>query len=142
MDRQVADHNWSGEEFVMWIFSGHDNAGQTESGFHIKKVREAAPQFKRIYTAKLNDRASIKLTVRTFMNSRMWSGKLTQPNGRWVLFDPKAVADKILDQILLPLVKDRCREAFSLDREFLNSHPREYVDEHGAIWRRCPLARP
>ncbi len=120
----------------MGFFRNHDNAPSPQGDIHIEDVRQDAPEFKRLYTGKLDERARIKIDCHTFMRSRMFSGELTQPNGRWILFDPEAIADKIIDPLLVPLVQGFVDQALKLDREFLASDPVEFTDENGRRWRR------
>lgn len=110
---------------------------KTDSGISVKNVHADAPPFKRTYTTKLSDRASVEVTTKTFIGSRMNSGELTQPNGRWLLFDPERIADKILDPVLVPLVEAFVKEVFELDKAFMASKPSEFTDDHGTTWRRC-----
>jgi hypothetical protein len=74
----------------------------------VKDIRADAPKFARSYTVKLDDRATLRVTIKSFLG-RYSSGELTQPNGRWVFFDPDRIADKILDPVLLPLVERYCK---------------------------------
>lgn len=101
---------------------------------------EEAPRFARVYEARLDDRASIAVTMRSrsYGRERMASGELTQKNGRWVLFDPRAVADKILDPLLVPLIQRHVDEIFRLDAEFMQAAPSRFVDERGQAWSRLP----
>jgi hypothetical protein len=120
----------------MGIFSGRDHAETTPSGMNVENVREDVPAFGRHYSAQLDDGRSIKVTMKTFMGSRMCDGELDQAFGRWVLFDPHAIADKMLDPNLVPKVKAACEEIFALDRAYMASNRPEFVDEHGTTWRR------
>ena len=79
----------------------------------------------------------ITVTCRTFISrSRNRSGELTQPNGKWVLFDPDAVAEKILDPMLVPIIKEACAAIRKIDDDFIASRPGEFIDEDGCRWRR------
>lgn len=119
-------------------FWDKDKIATTESGISIKAVREDAPKFKREYTAKLDDGRSIKVTMYTIWRGRRTSnGELTQRDGKWVLFDPERVAEKILDPALVPKINARVKEIFSLDRAFMHNQPGEFTDETGAVWRRA-----
>ena len=90
----------------------------------ITKKPEDAPRFKRLYNVKLNNSASMTITIYTLWKGRRTrSGELTQPNGRWVLFDPDAVAEKILDPLLVPLIEQWVKKIYALDDEFTRSSP-------------------
>lgn len=104
----------------------------------VKSIREDRPMFGREYSMPLDHR-SVKVTARSSSGLGRWlSGELTQSNGRWVLFDPDAIADKILDPALVPLVEKACREIMAIDDEFMASRPRSFVDEGGVTWVRQP----
>jgi hypothetical protein len=126
-------HRW---EHKMWFSPKHEVVVVTDESMRIENVREDAPAFKRIYKGHLDARCSITVTMKTSYGSRYKSGELTQPNGRWVLFDPDEVADKILDPVLVPLVQSFCDAAEVQDKAFIQSDPREFSDEHGARWVR------
>lgn len=109
----------------------------TEDGIHIDSVREYVPRFKRVYSARINERATIKIEIYSANGlGRMKSGELTQPNGRWVLFDPDAIANQILDPILVPLVQRYVDAVYTLDKQFLSSDPGYFTDERGVKWQR------
>jgi hypothetical protein len=78
----------------------------------------------------------VKVSIHTSCGSRFDLGELTQPGGRWVMFDPKDPAEKILDRELVPLVIAACKEIFELDNAFMKSDPGEYIDEKGQTWKR------
>lgn len=104
----------------------------------IKEVREDRPSFKREYEVPVDHRV-VKITARSSAGLGRWySGELTQPGGRWVLFDPERIADKILDPALVPLVEVACRDILSIDRAFMASRPNSFVDEGGSTWVRQP----
>jgi hypothetical protein len=105
----------------------------------IRDVPEDTPKFKREYTAKLTKNATVTITMRTyfsFSSKRDSSGELTQPDGRWILFNPDRVADKILDPVLVPLVKQYVKKIYEMDEAFIAGQPSEFTDEHKTIWRR------
>ncbi len=107
------------------------------NGIRVALEPEERPKFKRTYTKELTSGRRITLTARTFIGSgRYFHGELTQPGGRWVLFDPREIADKILDPALVPLVEAFCKEAIRLDRIFMENQPGEFVDEGGSKWHR------
>jgi hypothetical protein len=108
----------------------------TASGITVVNVRNDAPRFKRQYKAKLDNRCVIEVVCDTFLG-RNFRGELTQPNGNHVYFDPKRIADKIIDPLLVPLVERACDEIEALDRAYMKSDPGEFVDERGVKWRRA-----
>ena len=100
--------------------------------------REDRPKFERVYEAQLTREVSIKVKLYTsYGGSRYDMSDLRQRDGRWVLFDAKRPADKILDRELLPHVERACEQILMLDRDFLRSDPSEFVDELGHTWRRA-----
>jgi hypothetical protein len=108
---------------------------QTDSGIHIQNIAGDSPEFERIYTANLSNGVSIKIVMKIFLNSMFKSGELTQSNGRWILFDPDAVADKIIDPVLVPQVEKYIEEIYALDKEYRHTQI-EYIDKNGVKWRR------
>lgn len=109
----------------------------TSGTIKITKHPQDRPRFKRLYNVDLNNRASMTITIYTlWKGTRTRNGQLTQPNGRWVLFDPDAVAEKILDPLLVPLIEQWVKKIYALDDEFISSRPNEFVDEDGISWRR------
>lgn len=108
------------------------------TGITVSTKPEDRPRFTRIYTKQLDSRARVKVEAKTFLSrrDRYFSGELTQPNGRWVLFDPKEVAEKILDPTLVPLIEAFVAEAMRLDRAFMANDPGEFVDEDRVKWQR------
>src|SRR5271154_5352658 len=119
----------------MGIFSKHDRVQETASGINVESIRSEVPEFRRVYNARLDARASVKIEIRTSYGHRSANGELTQPNGRWILFDPDRIADKILDPTLVPLVERYVAEIIELDRQFVKSDPGEFIDVQGATWR-------
>lgn len=105
----------------------------------VKDIHEERPRFKREYTACLDYRASIKITVqnRWFRNSTDFSGELIQPNGRWILFDPYRIADKIVDPALVPLIQKYVDAIARMDKAFRSPAPTVFTDEGGTVWRRA-----
>jgi hypothetical protein len=113
-----------------------DAVGQMASGIEIKDVVNQAPQFGRVYSAKLDSRASVEITIRSSYRGRYKSGELIQPNGRWIMFDPDRIAEKILDPVLVPIIQNVVNQVLELDHSFIHNDPSEYKDEHGVTWRR------
>lgn len=121
---------------AMGFFSRNASAdSDTTSGIHVHDDDNDVPEFERVYTVKLNNRATMKVTMKTFLNSLMTSGELTQPNGRWVLFEPERVADKILDPVLVPVIEKYIAEIFTIDKPWRASVS-EFTDKRGNTWRR------
>lgn len=118
-------------------FWSHDTSTATPSGVKILDLPNDRPQFKRRYTVPINDDISMKIELRTsYGGSRYDSSELDQSNGKWVLFDAKAPADKILDREILPAVERFCAEILALDAAFVRGSPNEFVDDAGVKWRR------
>lgn len=103
----------------------------------ITDIPEDAPDFKREYRGALANGIQVRVTAYQWTLGVMLSGELTQKNGRWVLFDPERVADRILDPALVPLVNEFCQEAIRLDKAFRASAPKSFVDEKGFTWTRA-----
>ena len=114
----------------------NDTIWTTASGITFGNCREERPRFRRSYRAQVNNRVSIECEAQTFLGSRSWSGELRQNGGKVVWFEPTRVADQILDPVLVPLIEARCEEMFSLDREYMRSGLRQFVDESGTTWSR------
>jgi hypothetical protein len=107
------------------------------NGITVSSIPEDRPKFARVYTKVLSDGRRVEVNAKTSTGLGRWfRGELTQPNGRWVLFDPKEIADKILDPALVPLVEEFCSEVSRLDAAFMANNPGEFVDEAGSTWRR------
>ncbi len=109
-----------------------------DGGFAITLSPEDRPEFKRTYKKKLDARCTIKVDIYVFYGSHISeSGELTQPDGRWVLFDPRKVADKIIDPVLVSLVQKACDEILALDAAFRANLPDEFTDDGGVKWKRA-----
>ena len=100
----------------------------------VTDVPADVPEFKRVYKATLDHRARIEVDIRWFLGDRWSSGMLVQPDDRRVYFEPRRIADKILDPTLVPLVERACAEIFQLDAEFVASKPSRIVDKKGCVW--------
>lgn len=103
----------------------------------IKEIREDKPEFKREYSVKLDGRAALEVEIysRSYGGRSIW-GTLTQPNGKYVLFRPEEIADKIIDPMLVPLVQKYCDRILAADRHFRDSEPQTFVDKTGQKWAR------
>jgi hypothetical protein len=101
----------------------------------ITNIREEKPQWGRRYVIRLDGRATLTVGAYTFLGGRQIDGELRQPNGKSVTFQPKEIADKIIDRTLVPLVQAACDEILALDRAYMQSNRREFVDEAGVTWQ-------
>lgn len=98
---------------------------------------EDPPNFARTYTASMGNGITLKIKLYTGMfGDRKDSSELDQSNGKWVLFDAKSPADKILDRELLPKVQQYCAELLRRDKEYMDSKPDRFKDRNGQIWQR------
>lgn len=106
--------------------------------FTITLDPEEPPKFKRTYRAKLPNHATLTITMYTssIIGRTDRFGELTQWNGKWILYDVHAVADKIIDRELYPLVQNLTDQALVLDRQFVQNLPKEFMDETQTIWKR------
>lgn len=103
----------------------------------VKDVREDAPKFKRAYSATVTRGIKVTVTIYNSYGATYSGGELTQPNGRWILFDPDRIADKIIDPALLPEVESTVRDIKALDRSWRQSQPTSFIDERGTKWIRA-----
>jgi len=109
---------------------------KTESGITVTEGKNSMPEFRRIYTAKLDNRAEIKVEMKSYSFGRSDWSTLTQPNGNYVLFDMDKIAEKIIDPTLVPKVEVACKEIRKLDNEYMATGPQEYRDDKGVTWHR------
>ena len=128
----------------MSIFGFESVSTRSDSGSRIKITTPAEdpPEFVRVYESNVStsrDTYRVKVTRYTSRwkerDTRL--GELTQSNGKWVLFDPEHVADKIIDRELTPLVQRLCEDMLRMDREFMASKPGEFKDSRGGVWRKA-----
>lgn len=109
----------------------------TPDGMVVKEIPNERPEFERVYEIQLDTRAHLKVTMRTrFDGERDSDGELTQPNGNWISFDPKNIAEKIIDPVLVPKVQERVDQIFALDEHFMASGPNQFTDSGGRTWQR------
>ncbi len=131
----------SWKAWAMWPFGSASVDVVTPTGLKIEDKPGDVPKFERIYSAELSNGRTIVVKCRTtYDGSRYKNGELDQPGGRWVLFDPDNVADKIIDPALVPLVQGRCDEISKVDKAFIASKPSEFVDDAGVRWRRVDVS--
>ena len=123
-------------------FWNRDDVTTTDTGIRVQDLPNDRPQFNRRYTARVNDYVSLKVELRSsYGGSRFDMSELDQSNGKWVLFDLSAPADKILDRDILPTVEKLCEEIVAIDAAYIRSAPSEFVDEAGVKWRRVNSGR-
>ncbi len=104
----------------------------------IKTDPEDCPAFIRHYYCPLTALVSLEIDARTsYDGTRRYSGWLRQFNGKLVLFDPQAIAERIIDRELLPLLETICPPIIMADRQFINSEPGEFHDRNGVRWIRA-----
>jgi hypothetical protein len=108
-------------------------------GVQIEAVPNDWPSFTRAYSKVLS--GGITVTVKRHTSEyeslgRRSDGTLTQSDGRWVLFEPEKVADKILDRDIAARVQAFADEVLRLDREYIASKPDTFVDKNGTTWKR------
>jgi hypothetical protein len=106
-----------------------------ESSVTVSQKREDRPRFERVYKSRVDERCMVTVRCYTFLG-RNSTGELTQPNGRWVYFDPDAIAEKIIDPILVPKVQAIVDHIKAMDRDFVQSDPAEFIDKSGRVWKR------
>lgn len=109
-----------------------------ESGdVSIKDIKNDIPQFKREYRVKVDERCSLLVTTKSWsVGHRTTDGELDQPGGRWVLFDPGAIADKIVDPVLVPKIQRYVDQIYAIDKAFIGGNPQSFTDESGTVWER------
>lgn len=91
--------------------------------------------FARTYHAPINSEVTLQIEIRYYMGM-MYSGTLRQRGGRWVSFDPKDPADKILDRDILPIIEKKCEGIITADRAWRSKNPPEFTDTQGRTWIR------
>lgn len=105
----------------------------------VTDIKPSQPEFRRQYKGIVGVDIEISITARTWVTigfDRSYSGELKQRNGRWILFEPKRPADKILDRDLLPEINSFCEQVIEQDLLFIKSEPDTFTDETGQIWRK------
>lgn len=109
----------------------------TQMAISVEEHREDAPAFKRTYSSLISRGIKVSVYFKTSSYGNTWSGgELTQPGGKWILFDPDRIADKIIDPVLLPEVQRFVSACKKADYEFRRSSPSRFVDEKGVTWVR------
>lgn len=109
-----------------------------EGDVKVENIRARAPEFGRRYVVTLDTRAVMTITAYSYTTEyRSFGGELRQPDGRRIQFDPHAIADKIIDPLLVPLVERAVKSVLALDGTYVNSHPSSFMDEQGVRWVRA-----
>ena len=105
-------------------------------GIHAQEVREDAPKFARKYRVALTEGRTMEITARNryFGGGRDYSGEVDQPGGRWILFDPLRVADKIIDRDLVPLMERLIAAIVAADKAWSKSNQNRFTDDKGRVW--------
>lgn len=109
------------------------------NGIDVTLKREDVPEFRRSYKTQVGDGFTVEVTMVTsslYLGRRDRLSQLTQKNGKYILFDARSVADKIIDRELYPLVQAVVDTILAMDAEYIASNPTEFIDETGAIWRK------
>lgn len=106
------------------------------SPIKIKDIPEDRPDFRREYTATIMRGIRVKVTVRNGYGETYASGELTQPGGKYILFDPDHIADKIIDPVLLPDVGMVVNDMRQIDKAWRRAKPSFFIDEGGTKWIR------
>ena len=111
---------------------------ETSLGIQIKNNPEDPPEFSRTYTAATTGGVVVEVDIKNwrYSSDTYTNGVLTQPDGKWIIFDVKRVADKIIDPILLPSVEALVKEILAIDAAFRKTKPTEFTDEKGVTWVR------
>jgi uncharacterized glyoxalase superfamily protein PhnB len=104
----------------------------------IDDVAENPPEFKRQYNVALTNGFRVQVTLYTtsYGERREYYSKVSQPDGRSMLFDVRRVADKIIDPTLLPFVQTAADQILAFDRAFVESRPNRFTDKSGVVWQR------
>jgi hypothetical protein len=118
---------------------GSNQNQATNLDVDISLSKEEPPKFERIYKKKFDNGIRIEIKARRsrFSRSISYTGELTQPDRRWVFFDPERVADKIIDRDLVPVVQSFCFNILAMDKEWrASSFSNEFIDEDNVRWIR------
>lgn len=102
----------------------------------IKNHRERRPEFKRTYSTTITRGIVLSVTIRNGLGGIYESGEMTQPGGKSIRFDPRNIADKIIDPVVLPEATAAAKVILSLDAGYRKAIPSEFTDEGGVRWRR------
>ena len=92
---------------------------------------------RRIYTTALENGFSI--VIETYDLGLEWSrrygttGRLNQPDGRYILFNTDRIADEIIIPGLIPQVEAATKKIFEMDK-YLTEHESSFVDSRGRTW--------
>jgi hypothetical protein len=122
-----------------WPWSSAKPEAVTSSGITITNDAEDQLSFERIYVKHLTPEIELSIRAQTDKYiGRMLTAHLCQPNGTCIHFDPKAVAEHILDPPLVLTAQQTCDEIIKLDKAYMDSHPQEFRDNEGRLWRVVP----
>ena len=122
----------------MGFFDARPQAPVSSDDIDVTLKPEDPPRFERIYQMDLPRGCRLKVRLYSSGNYRFDMSEITQGNGRWVMFDVKRPADKILDREILPSVEDACRRILQMDDVFMDSDRDEFTDVKRRTWKRMP----
>lgn len=104
---------------------------------------DAGPEFERIYTATLPGDRTLEIRLHTNYHYGWHTpqrenrfSKLIQSNGYYILFDPRRVADKVIDPSITPAVEDLSARILATDAAWWADKPKEFTDAGGTTWVR------
>jgi hypothetical protein len=105
--------------FAPTIWPEQDAKAEAEAEAFVasKSFPEEQPRFKREYSAKIIRGIQVKITADRGYGAVRYNGELTQRDGKWVLFDPDRIADKIIDPVLLPEVTKVVDQMVAADKK-------------------------
>jgi len=111
----------------------------TSPSISTKLAREDVPRFNRTYKASLPNGFTVEIEMRSygFQRHRDARGCVTQSNGKWIFFDGREVADKIIDRDLAPQIQSLSDQVLLLDEQFCKTSRNEFTDESGVRWVRA-----
>ncbi len=98
---------------------------------------EDQPAFSRHYKVPVSSQVMLEIDAKTSYGERRYQGWLHQWDGRLVGFDPRAIADRILDRELVPVLEKLCPPIIAEDQRFLRLEANEFSDKSGARWIRA-----
>lgn len=120
----------------MSLFWSRKTAELVEGDIRIYPIAQDRPEFRRIYKVTVGDGFMVEIELWSWIFGRTDSSTVTQKNGKYISFDANAVADKIIDRELYPLVQDAVNRILAIDKAYIATKPSEFTDDQGKVWRR------